>query len=285
MPDCRFLSEDHFSQLYEAFIEAFSDYVIPFALTQEQFRNHIILNAVDLERTIGCFDGDRIVGFSLNGFGHWDGQLTAYDAGTGVVPHRRRRGLGDAMFDILLRRFASDGIEQFLLEVVTTNTAAVDLYRKLDFRPARDLALLQCDGQLNTAAPRPAGIEIRELSEPDWGHLSSFWDGKPSWQNSIEAIGRSRRMKRVRGAFLGQTCVGYVVFSSSFGRLAQIAVHKDHRDRGIGSALLREMQAHKADGFSMQVINVDTSLEAANRFFLNRGFYKRLTQHEMVRAI
>ena len=68
---CRFLTEDHFPQLYEAFIEAFSDYVIPFALTEVQFRNHINLNAVDLSRTVGCMEGDRLAGFSLNAFGTW----------------------------------------------------------------------------------------------------------------------------------------------------------------------------------------------------------------------
>lgn len=285
LPDCRFLSENDFSQLYKAFIEAFSDYVIPFALTKEQFRNHLSLNAVDLDRTIACFEQERIVGFSLNGFGLWNGRSTAYDAGTGVVPGRRRRGLSRAMFDILLRQFGENGIEQFLLEVVTTNTAAVGLYNKLGFRPVRELALLQCDGGLQAAAPGPANLEIREIGEPDWDHLCTFWDGQPSWQNSAAAIGRSPKTRCILGAFLGGSCLGYLAFSAGVGRVAQIAVDKDNRGRGIGSALVREMHAQTADGFSMQVINIDKSLEAAIRFFIKRGFYERLAQHEMIRMM
>ncbi len=282
---CRFLSEDYYPELYEAFLDAFSDYVIPFALTDEQFRNHIMLNAVDLARTAGYFEDGRLVGFSLTGFGRWNGKLTAYDAGTGVVPDRRRRGLSDAMFKMMLPVFEENGIEQFLLEVVTTNTRAINLYKKLDFQTIRDLALLQCDGNLHTSAAPSQDIQIRDFDDPDWEHLTTFWDGAPSWQNSVEAVIRSQKMKRICGAFLDGKCVGYIVFSSKFGRVAQIAVDKNYRTRGIGTALVRNMHAKMADGFSMQVINIDKSLTTAMGFFLNLGFYERLSQHEMVKTM
>src|SRR3982751_5092132 len=96
---CRFLGTEHIAALYCTFLEAFSDYVFPFALTESQFRNHIDVNAVDLERTAGCFDDGRLVGFSLNGFGEWHGKSTIYDAGTGVVPAFRRQGISREMFE------------------------------------------------------------------------------------------------------------------------------------------------------------------------------------------
>ena len=285
MGDCLFLSEDYFAKLYDAFIEAFSDYVVPFALTETQFRNHINLNAVDLERTVGYVEGDRLAGFSLNGFGEWDGRSTVYDAGTGVVPARRRQGVSKAMFDLMLPIFVEQGIEQFLLEVVTTNTGAISLYEKLGFRPVRELALLQCDGEINSPIQAPQDVEIREIEDPDWHHLTTFWDGKPSWQNSVNAIDRSRKLKRILGAYSNDKCVGYIIFSSKFGRVAQLAVNKDHRNRGIGTALVGAMQAVTADGFSMQVINIDRSLTTAVDFLCNRGFYERLSQHEMLKPM
>ena len=114
--ECKFLNGDYFQRLYEAFIEAFSDYVIPFALTDTQFRNHINLNGVDLERTVGCFEGDLLIAFSLNGFGKWNGDATVYDAGTGVNPGFRRQGVSEAMFEMMMPIFKSEGIEQWLLE-------------------------------------------------------------------------------------------------------------------------------------------------------------------------
>ena len=189
---------DYFQKLYEAFIEAFSDYVVPFALTETQFRNHINLNAVDLNRTVGCLFDERLIGFSLNGFGGWRGLPTVYDAGTGVVPIHRRQGLSDAMFDLMLPRFKADGIVQFLLEVVTSNTGAVNLYEKLGFSTGRMLALLQCDNKITFPAASPQGFEIREIDEPDWDLLTQFWDGYPSWQNSIDAVAAQQKDKADR---------------------------------------------------------------------------------------
>jgi len=282
---CRFLGEDYFESLYETFTAAFSDYVMPFALTETQFRNHIILTAVDLERTVGCIEDDKLIGFSLNGFGLWEGLETVYDAGTGVVPTHRRQGVSRQIFEMMLPIFREQGIRQFLLEVITANDAAISLYENLGFNKVRELALLQCDDPI-TALGQPAiNMETREIDNPDWHLLTSFWDGKPSWQNSIDALNRSIKQKRFLGAFDGEQCVGYVVFSAKFGRIAQIAVDKSLRRRGIGTALVQAVHSEMAEGYSMQVINIDKSLSDTTSFFLNRGFYERLSQHEMLKSL
>lgn len=282
---CRFLGEDYFHKLYDAFIEAFSDYVIPFALTETQFRNHLNSTAVDLTQTTGCFENERLIGFSLNGFGLWDGKQSVYDAGTGVIPDFRRQGVSEAMFEMMLPIFKENGIEQGLLEVISTNTAAISLYEKLGYSSVRELALLQCDRRTNASAKAPQNLEIREIDVPDWGMLTKFWDGKPSWQNSADAVNRSRKNKGMLGAYLDGKCVGYIVFSSKVGRVSQLAVDKDQRRRGFGSALLLAMQAETSEGFSMQVINIDRSLSSAMSFFKNRGFYERLCQFEMIKPM
>jgi len=282
--ECRFLSEDHFELLYQTFIEAFSDYVFPFALTETQFRNHINLNGVDLDRTIGVFDHDRLVGFSLNGFGKWDGRSTLYDAGTGVIPAMRRQGLSEAMFDHMLPGFVEQGVEQCLLEVITTNSGAIRLYEKLDFHPLRELALLQCDKAITTSC-RNADVEIRKVDDPDWGRLITFWDGEPSWQNSVDAIQRSCKLKTILGAYLRGECVGYLIYSTNFGRIAQIAVAREHRNKGIATTLVERMQAETASGYSVQAINIDKSLENVMAFFTNRGFYERVSQYEMLKRL
>jgi ribosomal protein S18 acetylase RimI-like enzyme len=277
----RFLREDCFAMVYRAFIEAFSDYVFPFALTQKQFQNHINLNAVDLSRTIGCLDEGRIVGFSLNGFGDWDGLSTVYDAGTGVVPSHRRQGISEKMFDHMVPIFRQQGIKQFLLEVITSNTPAIALYEKLGFKITRELSLLQFDGKIEDRPPAD-NIEIREIDEPDWEHLTAFWSGKPSWQNSVDAIKRSWPAKSMYGAFDGETCIGYLVFSRGFGRVAQLSVKPEYRKLGVATTLLKAMQDATSEGYSLQVINIDKSVGGAMEFFTRHGFYERLSQYEML---
>ena len=283
--ECRFLSEDSFHDLYDTFIEAFSDYVFPFALTHEQFRSHMALNAVDITRSIGCFDADRLVGFSLNGFGDWKGRTTVYDAGTGVIPSARRQGVSRKMFETMMPKLERDGIEQFLLEVVTTNTAALHLYEKLGFKTTRTLGLLQCDTPVTVRNGKADELELRELAEPDWGAFLKFWSAEPSWQNSKEAVDRSSDRKRVIAAYIAGECVGYVIFSAGFGRISQLAVANDLSGHGIGRRLLQEVQTLTPPGFSLQIINADMSNPDVNGFFKSVGFFERLTQYEMVRQM
>lgn len=283
--ECRYLKKDDFSAIHQTFQEAFSDYLITFQLTPLQLERHILLNAVDLERSVGCFDGDRMVGFTMNGFGYWNDRSTIYDAGTGVVPDFRRRGLSRAMFDLIFPLCERLSIEQCLLEVITQNDKALKLYQDLGFRSTRKLLLLEIKDLLKTRAGITKGVEIKEILTPDWNLLRTFWDGKTSWQNSAEAIDRSRDVKKILGAFVEGECVGYIIFSTNLGRVAQMAVSKDHRKRGVGSTLLLAVQASARETESIQLVNLDDSLTGAVRFFQNRGFGEILSQYEMVKAL
>ena len=96
---------------------------------------------------------------------------------------------------------------------------------------------------------------------------------------------RSRTVKHVLGAFVNDRCVGYIVFSGTFGRASQIAVQKEYRKQGIGTALLRKMQNATASGYSLQIINVDEALTDTIEFFVKRGFYERISQYEMLKTL
>jgi ribosomal protein S18 acetylase RimI-like enzyme len=282
--NCRFLDAQDLKTIHRTFISGFADYIIKFELTERQFQNHITLNAVDLSRSAGCFVNGRPIGLSLNGFGQWDGKSTVYDAGTTVLPEFRRRGASRAMFEWMIPIFEQEGFEQILLEVITNNSPALRLYEQLGFRPTRELLLLEADASIRLDPDLPRDIEIREIHRHENIPYATFWDGSPSWQNTVEAVERSVQMKRLFGAFVDGTCVGYIVFSAGMGRLAQLAVHRDHRRHGIGTRLLQEMQKDAPDQ-RMQVINLDESMTESVVFFQNRGFKKILGQFEMVREL
>src|ERR1700760_4340038 len=85
----RTLTDGDFDAVVACFSEAFSDYAVSFSMTAPQLREINARRAVVFGLSAGAFDGDRLVGFTLNGL---DG-ATAYDSGTGVVPSHRRQGL------------------------------------------------------------------------------------------------------------------------------------------------------------------------------------------------
>lgn len=282
---CQFLDETYFLAVYDAFVAAFADYVMPFDLSEQQFRNHIALNAVDLKSSVGMIEDENLVAFTLNGFGLWNGRRTVYDAGTGVLPEFRRRGLGLTMFDVMLPIFKDRGYEQCLLEVVTTNENAVSMYEKLGFGKTRTLSLLELNGEVKFGPDAMIAVELRDIDHPDWELLQTFWDGDPSWQNSASAIERSRLNKRFIGAFHEDDCLGYIVYSSNNCRIAQMAVDPNYRGLGIGSLLLKKLLVEHSGDSAPQVVNIDRSLHEAMTFFENRGFKTKLSQFEMIRAI
>ena len=81
------------------FNESFKDYFIPFNLSAEQFENKIATEAIDLSLSFGVFENDELAGFILNGIDSIDGIKTAYNAGTGILPQYRGRGLSFSLYE------------------------------------------------------------------------------------------------------------------------------------------------------------------------------------------
>ena len=55
-------------QLHQTFQEAFSDYAMDMSfVTEERLRIRYVKNGVDWDASVGAFDGDRMVGFTLIG--------------------------------------------------------------------------------------------------------------------------------------------------------------------------------------------------------------------------
>ena len=159
------------------------------------------------------------------------------------------------------------------------------MYERLGFCKARTLSLLELNQDANIGSDALIDIQLRDIDEPEWDLLQTFWDGDPSWQNSVSAIERTRHQKRFVGAFHKGDCLGYIVYSANTGRIAQIAVDQDYRGLGIGSLLLRTLLNEIDADTKPQVVNIDRSLHEAMAFFENRGFKTRLSQLEMIRAI
>lgn len=276
----RFLSNIDHSMLLETNLEAFSDYIVPLQVTEKQFENHLAQNNIKLDLSVGAFKDDNLVGYTLNGFGLWNGKQTAYDGGTGVIPNYRRMGIGKSMFEFLLPKLREIGVEQMLLEVISNNTKAVNLYRKLGFLETRRLLMFE---QTNSIEPAiPADFEIRQVESLDWQHIQTFWDKQTSWQFSIESVKRKLSPKILFGAFIDDKCVGYSILYQSTGTISQIAVEKEFREKKIATMLLAEMQKYIEKDKKLRFSNVDRELNSLIRFAGSLDFTPTISQFEMI---
>lgn len=273
----RLLTAADFSALYACFLDAFSDYQVDMQMSEQQFAQRVARDGVQLEISTGAFDGDRMIGFYMNAVDDWQGKLTAYDAGTGIVPDYRGRGVAQELFAFTVSRLKERGVSQYLLEVLTSNERAVALYRKLGFVEVRRLAVLRSQQALEPLDD----IELRRIEDPDWKMFQSFWDGYPSWQNSIAAVERVPNDRIILAADVAGSCVGYGIVFRPTANLMQLAVAPSHRRKGIGSRLLRALSADE----TLKVNNIDEELKGTLTFFEANGFNVVMEQFEMSRSL
>jgi ribosomal protein S18 acetylase RimI-like enzyme len=180
----------------------------------------------------------------------------------------------------MVPRLKEVGIEQYLLEVLTENDRAVALYRKLGFVETRTLAVLRSSEPVTRFSELP-GVSIRQVEEADWKLFDTFWDGFPSWQNSIAAVERVAEEREILGAYVEGKCVGYGVVFRPSGNLMQLAVAREHRRKGVGSRILAALSPNEA----LKVNNIDENLTGPLAFFKATRFKIVLRQYEMLRGL
>ena len=275
----RLLSSADSTALFECFVAAFSDYQVDMKMSREQFELRLARDGVRLDVSVGAFDESKMVGFYMNALGEWQGKPTTYDAGTGVTPAYRRQGIAEELFARLVPRLKEIAVEQYLLEVLTGNERAIRLYRKLGFVETRRFAVFRRSEPVTALSD----LSIRRVETPEWELFKSFWDGYPSWQNSIHAVDRIPNERVVVCAYVDEVLVGYGVAFKPWANLMQLAVAREHRRKGIGSRILAALQAEVSE--SLKVTNVDEELTATMTFFEGKGFEMVFEQLEMVKTL
>ena len=275
-----FLNNTPVNALHHAFLRAFADYQVDMQMSLEDFEFRLRRDGVDTSISVGAFDDDQLVGFCLNGSGTWQGEPTVYDAGTGVLPQHRGKGIAAEMFRFMNPQLKERGFSRYLLEVLTSNEPAVNLYRRLGFEETRRLAVFRTTNSLSYRVNAVA--EVRHVEVPEWKLYQTFWTGYPSWQNSIEAVQRVVDTTATVECLVDHRCVGYGVVSKTSGQLIQLAVDPSNRRRGLASKLLDALQDCVTSAASLKVNNVDENLKDATAFFEAVGFSLVLEQYEMI---
>lgn len=276
MINYRLLTSADFDSLHDCFLTAFSDYEVDMRMSREQFRQRLTRDGISLEMSAAAFEGERMIGFCINGLGQWQEKMTAYDGGAAIIPEYRGRGVAKELFAFLIPRLREAGVVQYLLEVLTSNVPAATLYRKLGFVETRRLAVFRSDKRIQAAND----VGIRRMEQPDWQLFQTFWDGYPSWQNSTAAVERVAADRVIAGAYVNDECVGYGVVFVPSANLMQLAVSPTHRRRGIGSAILASLETSEP----LKINNIDEEMQGALAFYEANDYKHVLSQYEMIKT-
>jgi ribosomal protein S18 acetylase RimI-like enzyme len=272
----RTLEDVPYPRLHQAFLAAFADYAVPLALTELQLAEMHRRRGVRLDLSVGVFDGDAIAGFTFNGFGPWGGASAGYDSGTGVLPSARGKRLAALMMERSLELLGAAGATRYVLEVLQGNATAFRVYEGIGFRVTREFLCWSLD----VVRPRSAAaFAIARASSIDDVQVSGMRDWMPSWQHSDASLARAGEKKTILVARDGDDVAGYLAVFAS-GDVAQFAVSRAHRRRGIATALVRA--ARDLSPCPLRIVNIDAGDSGTRRFLEAVGAIETVRQYEMV---
>jgi len=262
--------------ILNVFNESFSDYFIPFQLTEKQLDSKMLADKVNLNLSVGVFENGKLIAFILNGFDKINNEKIIYNGGTGVIPKKRGSGLTKQMYHFILPVLKEKGINKLFLEVITENIQAIKSYEKSDYKIARELLCYK--GEISISNINDT-LEIKKLQDYNWSLMQSFWDISPTWQNSNNIVNELRNTNISLGGYIENQLVGYIIYNPNNKRLQQIAISKNFRRQKIASTLIWKLiEEH---GSALSIINVDKSSKPVNTFLLKIGLEKNLEQLEM----
>lgn len=278
------LENTGFDIIAYAFNEAFCKYEIQ--ISKKELSLMLKRRGFVPELSFGAFDGERLVSFTLNGIGLYNGFLTAYDTGTGTLEEHRGKGLASEVFNYSLPFLKKAGVTQYLLEVLQHNTTAISVYKNQGFITTREFGYYRI---------RQSEIRLRDCNYSPWFGFqeisldrviscATFQDFLPSWQNSLESIARSQEGFKFLGASDNDKLIGYCILEPKSGDITQIAVDKRYRRQGVGTSLLSHaLQLNENE--CVKVVNTDVKCASISGFLESNSISLSGKQYEMIKNL
>ncbi len=126
-------------QLVAAYNQTRVDYLVPMPMNAARLAEYVRVYDVDLDRSQVAVEGDQILGLAMLGVRPGRVWVTRL----GVLPIKRRRGVGEALVRALLAAADQLSMNCTCLEVIKHNTPAHTLFLKLGFVETRELLILR----------------------------------------------------------------------------------------------------------------------------------------------
>jgi ribosomal protein S18 acetylase RimI-like enzyme len=277
------LSEISFDELFETHAKAFKDY--PFQWSRDALAKTVWRRGYVPSLSFGAFDDSKLVSFTLNGVGDFNGRKSAYDTGTGTVAEYRGKGLASQIFAHSVPYLKAEGISQYILEVLEDNQKAFSVYRQQGFTVSRRFECFRVNTtDWSFTAKKPVDIELRPIDLSYEKEMAEMHDFLLSWQNNFQALRKNPADFVLIGAFQNEALVGFGIIEPATGDIAQLAVARAYRRQGIGTAIMAKLkERNQAD--IVKIVNVPDDQNAILQFISASGIPKIVRQFEMIKDL
>jgi ribosomal protein S18 acetylase RimI-like enzyme len=273
-------SEVSDEDIYLAFKEGFSDYIIKFELSKDQFLKRFFgAEGNRKDQSHIAYDLDRPVGVVLGGVITYD-DIKTFRCGTlSVVPAYRRLGVGRMLMERHEEIGRKNRCQMMMLEVISGNDRAVDFYEKLGYEKTYFLRYYTLK-ELRKFPDRT--LEVEEIRPEIIRRIKPILNETHiNWQNSLDYIDKLEGIKYF-GITSRSNLYSFVIFDDK-GKIFRMWTHPGHRREGHGVALLHKV----IEVTGKQELYMSVSSNAGISNFLRRfGFEKDyLYQFEMIKPL
>jgi len=201
-------------------------------------------------------------------------------AAVGIVPALRGAGLGAAAIALAIAEAEARGDARLLLEVISSNAAAIATYRRAGFVDRRSLVGYAHD----PVAPAEAALPVEPAAPAGiLPLLHAAWPGDPSWQTApLSFVAATAPVTALRTP--DGEAAALVDASGETARLLALAVAPGARGRGLGRRFLEAvLAAHPGKSWA---ITATLPEDQAGGFLQATGWRRTpLSQIEMERPL
>ncbi len=273
-------SEASDEDIYNAFSEGFSDYIIEMKFSKEEFVARFFgAEGNQRENSHIAYDYERPVGVVLGGVIKYDDIKTLRCGTLSVVPAYRRKGVGRMLMNKHEEIARDNNCQMLILEVVSGNDRAVNFYEELGYEKSYFLRYYTLK-ELRKFPDR--GLEVDKIRPEIIKRIKPILNETHiNWQNSLDYTDKLENIQYY-GITSRSNLVSFIIFNKK-GKIYRMWTHPGHRREGHGVALLHKV----IEVTGKQELYMSVSSNAGISNFLRRfGFTKdNLYQYEMIRPL
>ncbi|MEM9547997.1 MAG: GNAT family N-acetyltransferase [Bacteroidota bacterium] len=256
--------------IVECLSESFKNYFVKMPSDVSFWEKRFKAARVDYNLSFGVFDQEKLVAFIIHGIDRHNGQMTAFNTGTGVLESHRGLKLVDKIYDYALPVLKRNNIQKCMLEVIEENHVAVRVYERIGFKKDRFLRCFK--GQISNTESTYNILEIDIDSIKD--KIETFQKFY-SWDHTFETIQKGGTLfKSYLVKSKNGNDLGYFVTNTSNNALVQI------EEFGNGT-WIEIISATRQIIPQIRINNIDSHRVDLIKAFLDVGLENHINQFEM----
>ena len=265
------LSDITSDELLDCFLASFENYFVKMSPDRTYYMERWKASKVDFNLSYGMFDKGKLVGFIIHAIDTKDGILTAYNAGTGVLPEYRGQRIVKSIYAYAFKELAKKGVQKTMLEVITQNLAAIRAYESIGFEICKHYRCY--NGIISPTNSPDFQLEKRSPENIPWEDLPN--QGSYSWENQKEAIlNGNYQFFHVLNNGIPES---YFIIHAENPSIAQFDLLHNSSDE----AWQRLFSAIREISDKIKINNIDSSLVDKIEILRDMGLENPINQYEM----